>query len=94
MIDHTASTVALARTLMMDLDPTSVDTRIPTATLRLVLETLIALGGERGSPVPNALSSPSAEARAAAARNTVAGRIAAHDLEANPPGGNKPRGRL
>ena len=94
MIDHVASTVALARTLLMECDPVSVDTTLKTASLRLVLETFINLGGMHGSPLPTAKPSPSAQAVADGAARTVAGRIAAVDLEANPPGGEQRRGRL
>lgn len=40
----TASTVALAKSWLMTLDRTSIDTKVPTATLELWLNTIIDLG--------------------------------------------------
>lgn len=42
MIDHTQSTISLAKTLRMGLEGTN--TILPTSTVRLLLDTLIALG--------------------------------------------------
>lgn len=88
MQDHTASTVALARVMLQSLDLQSVDSKVNTASLKLILDTFIDLAGNFTSPVPNA-KGLSTQALESAARSTVAGRIAAIDLEANPPGGNR-----
>lgn len=46
--NETASVVSLARTLLQGVDDARSETRIPTPSLRLVLETLIRLGSASG----------------------------------------------
>lgn len=50
VIDHVGSAVNLAKQMRMDLDPDSLETRVPTATLRLLLDMLIDLGSP-GLPI-------------------------------------------
>lgn len=84
MHDRLASTVALARALLQGVDPCPqvIDLKVNKAQLKLVLETFIEECGARPSPVRNALPSPTGEARADAARKTVAGHLAAVATEA------------
>ena len=42
--DQTASILALARNVLSGVDPSQIETRVNTASLKLLLETLIALG--------------------------------------------------
>jgi hypothetical protein len=93
MQDRYASVVSLARAMLMDAHPSNETCTVRTASLRLVLETLVGLGSALPSPLPAARPSPSAQAVAEGARRTVAGHIAAVDLEVNPSEG-LPRGRL
>lgn len=44
IINHTASAVNLAKSWRMSLDMTKIDSTIPTATLLLLLDSLIAIG--------------------------------------------------
>lgn len=81
MIDQLASTVSLARVMLDDAHPSKEKTEVNTASLRLVLEAFIELGGGMPSRVRNPLPTPSPQATAEAARRTVAGRIATFDAE-------------
>ena len=47
--DHTASTIAQARVIRDGLDPARVETPVRTATLALLLDTLIDLGSQPGT---------------------------------------------
>jgi hypothetical protein len=94
MQDTYASIVALARTMLMDTESPQEMISVKTASLRLVLETLIEIGGGLPSPLPDRRPTPSAQAVADGARRSVAGHIAAVDLELNPPETERPRGRL
>jgi len=63
-IDHVGSMVSLAKQMRMDLDRNSLETRVQTETLRLLLTTLIDLG------------TPNAPVMHAQAARTVAETIA------------------
>lgn len=62
--DQTASVLSLARNILSGVDPKQIETRVNTASLTLLIETLIALG----TP---------AHAVADGAARTVAGQMAA-----------------
>ena len=47
--DHTASTIAQARVIRDGLDPARIETPVRTATLALLLDTLIDLGSQPGT---------------------------------------------
>lgn len=81
MHDRYASIVSLARTMLTSIDPKCDETSVRTASLALVLQTLIELGVALPSPLPDARKSPSSNAVDDQARRTVAGQIASFGVE-------------
>lgn len=95
MHDRVASTMALARTMLGGLDVSRESTSVRTASLKLLLETLLEFEPTRESPLPAALRSPRAQAVGDQQRRTVAGVIASFtaakeddDLFREPPRGS------
>jgi hypothetical protein len=89
MHNQVASVVALARTILMEVEGRQ-DERVSVraASLELILKTFIELGGNQPSPLPHAVSVPVAH-QADAQRRHVADHLAAVDMEMNPPGGRE-----
>jgi hypothetical protein len=90
MHNQIASIVALARTMLMDVEGCQAESvSVRKASLDLILKTFIELGGHHPSPIPHALSVPAAHHAGEAQRRHVADHLAAVDLEMNPPGGRE-----
>lgn len=84
MHDQLASTMALARSMLMGINPEHENTLVRTASLKLLLDTLVELG--TSAPTRSMNSD---------ARRTVAGHLATFEAEKDPFEEEQPRrGRL
>lgn len=84
MHDHLASKVALARTILSSVDRSSEETTVRTASLCLLLDTLIELAAQEPSPLPRQIQG-SPRMTAEGARQTVAGLLVPFDAASHDP---------
>lgn len=76
MHDRVASTLALARTMLQGIDERSIDTLVRTASLKLVLDTLVELGSASASPLPNIKEPVSKQSRIDSLTRNMADNLA------------------